>query len=65
MHKLIEIILQVATWPFYAFEYWRIINLILKTTYVTNKETQQQSRRIILELEYDRTHESNLHHNTF
>ena len=28
-------------------------------------EIQEQSRRKILEWEYDRAHESNLHHNTF
>ena len=63
MHNLIEIILQAAIWFFYAFECWR--NLRLKTTYLTNKEIQQQSSRKILELEYDRAHENNLHHNTF
>ena len=63
MHNLIEIILQVAICFFHAFECWH--NLRLKTTYVTNKEIQQQSRRKIPELEYDKAHESNLHHNTF
>ena len=37
-------------------------NVKLKTTHVTKNGTEQQSRRVIPELEYNRAFEKNLNH---